>query len=114
MSAILKTKPLQGASAASSREVVSASAGSVGGVLALTEALPIALAGDRLLAFQALQLLMRLDRDLLEARAQWNQDWFRRLMRIRPKSAVWLGAGKGLLLHPLSDWERLEGVITPI
>jgi hypothetical protein len=29
-------------------------------------------------------LLMRLDRDLLEARAQWNQDWFRRLMRIRP------------------------------
>lgn len=86
MSAILKTKPLQGASDALSREEVSARAELVGGVLALTaEALPVALVGDRLLAFQALQLVMRLDRDLLEARAQWNQDWFRRLMRIRPR-----------------------------
>ncbi len=87
MSAIFKTTPLQGASAAASREGVSAGAGSVSGVLALTaEALPFALVGDRLLAFQALQLLMRLDRDLLEARAQWNQDWLRRLMRIRPRA----------------------------
>ncbi|MGH9908498.1 MAG: hypothetical protein ACRD8U_23295 [Pyrinomonadaceae bacterium] len=85
MSAILKTKPLHGTSAAPSREVVSATAGSVADVLSLTaEALPVALVGDRLLAFQALQLVMRLDRDLLEARAQWNQDWFRRIMRIRP------------------------------
>ena len=43
--------------------------------------------GERLLAAQALQLLMRLDRELREARADWNQDRFRRLMRARPKAA---------------------------
>ena len=47
---------------------------------------PPVLAGDRLLAYEALRLLMRLDRDLREARAQWNQDWFRRLMHARPKA----------------------------
>lgn len=52
----------------------------------LEEAQPITLNGDRLLAAQAMQLLLSLDRDLLEARAQWNQDWFRRVMRIRPKA----------------------------
>jgi hypothetical protein len=84
MSAILKTKPLQ--SFPAGREV-SARAGSVGDVSALTaESLLVAPVGDRRLAFQALQLLMRLDRELLEARAQWNQDWFRRLMRIRPSA----------------------------
>ena len=41
------------------------------------------LSGDRLLAAQALQLLMRLDRELREARADWNQDRFRRLMKAR-------------------------------
>jgi hypothetical protein len=40
---------------------------------------------EHLLAVQALQLVMRVDRDLREARAQWNQDWFRRLMRLRRK-----------------------------
>jgi hypothetical protein len=49
------------------------------------EARPTTLTGDRLLAFEALRLMMRLDRDLLEARAQWNQDWFRRLMHARSK-----------------------------
>jgi hypothetical protein len=84
MSAILKTKPLHSFSAG--REV-SARAGSVGDVSSHTaEYLPVALVGDRLLTFQALQLVMRLDRELLEARAQWNQDWFRRLMRIRPSA----------------------------
>lgn len=43
---------------------------------------------ERLLAAEALRLLIRLDRDLLEARAQWNQDWFRRIMRIRPKAVL--------------------------
>jgi len=43
------------------------------------------LTGDRLLAVQALRLLIRVDRNLLEARAQWNQDWFRRLMHARPR-----------------------------
>jgi hypothetical protein len=86
MSAILKTKPLHGFSAASGREVTT-STGSVGDVSSFTaESLPVAFVGDRLLAFQSLQLLMRLDRELLKARAQWNQDWFRRLMRIRPKA----------------------------
>jgi hypothetical protein len=95
MSAILKTKPLHGFSAG--REV-SANKGSVGDVSSLTaEPLPVALVGDRLLAFQALQLIMRLDRELLEARAQWNQDWFRRLMRIRPKAVRRLAR----------RWERL-------
>jgi hypothetical protein len=54
----------------------------------LPEARPISLTGERLLAAQAMRLLMRLDRDLLEARAQWNQDWFRRLMRLRPKAVI--------------------------
>ena len=46
------------------------------------------LTGDRLLAVEALQLLTRLDRDLREARAQWNQDWFRRVMHARSKAVV--------------------------
>lgn len=46
----------------------------------------VELTGDRLLAFEAMHLLISLDSDLREARAQWNQDWFRRLMRIRPKA----------------------------
>ena len=49
---------------------------------------PIVLTGERLLAAQAMRLLMRLDRELREARLQWNQDWFRRLMRIRPKAVL--------------------------
>ena len=44
------------------------------------------LSGERLLAAQALQLLMRLDRELREARADWNQDRFRRVMRARSKA----------------------------
>jgi hypothetical protein len=44
------------------------------------------LTGGRLLTFEAMHLLISLDRDLREARAQWNQDWFRRLMRVRPKA----------------------------
>ena len=47
---------------------------------------------------EAMQLFMRLDRELLEARAQWNQDWFRRLMRIRPRAVRRLRR----------RWERLE------
>jgi len=44
------------------------------------------LSGERLLAAQALQLLMRLDRELSEARADWNQDRFRRVMKARAKA----------------------------
>jgi hypothetical protein len=39
---------------------------------------------DRKLAYDAMTLLLRLDRELREARADWNQDRFRRLMRLRP------------------------------
>ena len=46
----------------------------------------VVLTGSRLLTFEAMHLLISLDRDLREARAQWNQDWFRRLMRIRRKA----------------------------
>ena len=46
----------------------------------------IILSGEWLLAAQALQLLMRLDRELREARADWNQDRFRRVMRARCKA----------------------------
>jgi len=44
------------------------------------------LSGERLLVAQALQLLMRLDRELREARADWNQDRFRRVMKARAKA----------------------------
>ena len=46
----------------------------------------VVLTGSRLLTFEAMHLLISLDRDLREARAQWNQDWFRRLMRIRSRA----------------------------
>jgi hypothetical protein len=46
----------------------------------------VVLTGGRLMTYEAMHLLILLDRDLREARAQWNQDWFRRLMRIRPKA----------------------------
>ena len=52
----------------------------------LPDADSVVLTGGRLLTFEAMHLLISLDRDLREARAQWNQDWFRRLMRIRPKA----------------------------
>ena len=55
------------------------------GLGSLSEEATLVLTGERLLAAEALRLLMRLDWDLREARAQWNQDWFRRVMHIRPK-----------------------------
>jgi len=45
------------------------------------------LSGERLLAAQALRLLMRLDSELREARAVWNQDRFRRVMQARSQAA---------------------------
>ena len=41
---------------------------------------------DRLLTAEALCLLIGLDRELKEARADWNQDRFRRLMKARYKA----------------------------
>ena len=48
----------------------------------------VVLSGERLLACQALQLLMGLDRELKVARADWNQDRFRRVMRVRSKAVL--------------------------
>ena len=45
-----------------------------------------ALPENCLLALRALRLLRLLDRELEEARAQWNQDWFRRVMRVRARA----------------------------
>jgi hypothetical protein len=53
---------------------------------------------DRKLAFEAMTLLMRLDRELKEARADWNQDRFRRLMRLHPK----------VVMRLQRRWERLD------
>ena len=46
----------------------------------LPDADSVVLIESRLLTFEAMHLLISLDRDLREARAQWNQDWFRRLI----------------------------------
>ena len=62
------------------------------------EARPTTVTGDRLLALEALQLLMRLDRDLRKARAQWNQDWFRRVMHARSR----------VVLRLRRRWEKIE------
>src|SRR6266851_8803176 len=40
---------------------------------------------DRELAAQSMTLLMRIEGEMREVRADWNQDRFRRLMRLRPK-----------------------------
>ena len=55
---------------------------------------------DRKLAFEAMTLLMRLDRELREARADWNQDRFRRLMRLRPLAVARLRR-RWEILNPL-------------
>src|SRR5262245_50085732 len=41
------------------------------------------LSPDRELTAEAMKLLMRLDNELIGARADWNEDRFRRLMRLR-------------------------------
>src|SRR6266852_6798066 len=48
----------------------------------------VLLTADRQLAYEAMRLLIRLDGLLREARADWNQDCFRRLMRLRTKTAT--------------------------
>src|SRR5260370_40872406 len=47
-----------------------------------------ALTDGRLLTYQALRLLMRLDDDLRYARADFNDDRFRRTMRARSKAVA--------------------------
>ena len=53
---------------------------------------------ERELTVQAIRLLMRLDSELREARADWNDDRFRRIMRSRPRAVRRL----------IRRWERLD------
>lgn len=66
------------------------------------EASPPILVGEKLLTAQAMRLLMGLDRDLRKARSQFNQDWFRRIMRIRVKAVSRLHRGWGKIDPPHS------------
>jgi hypothetical protein len=51
----------------------------------VTTSPPKALPHDRELAAQAMTVYMRIESELRKARAEWNQDRFRRLMRLRPR-----------------------------
>jgi hypothetical protein len=53
---------------------------------------------DRELTAQAVTLLMRLDAELRVARADWNEDRFRRLVHLRPRAVARLRR----------RWERLN------
>ena len=46
---------------------------------------PKALPPDRELVVEAMTLFMRIESEVREARAEWNRDRFRRLMRLRPR-----------------------------
>ena len=48
----------------------------------------VSLTADRQLALEAMRLIIWLDGMLREARADWNQDRFRRLMRLRTRTAA--------------------------
>ncbi|HYN25970.1 MAG TPA: hypothetical protein VES69_13095 [Pyrinomonadaceae bacterium] len=68
-------------------ESTSAATSNPGGVDELAaEVRSFVLVGERLLAAQAMRLLMRLDGEMAEARFQVNHDWFRRLMRARARA----------------------------
>jgi hypothetical protein len=62
----------------------------------------VVLSPDQELAAQAVTLLMELDRELKYARADWNQDRFRRLMRLRPKAVARLRRRWGKMSPPPS------------
>src|SRR6266849_1883202 len=47
-----------------------------------------ALIGERLLTYQAMRLLMRLDTEMRCARADFNDDRFRRIMQARSKAVL--------------------------
>jgi len=64
----------------------------------ITTSPPKSLPPDRKLAVQAMTLFMRIESEMREARADWNQDRFRRLMRLRPRAVTRLRR----------RWERLK------
>src|SRR5437879_3871379 len=64
----------------------------------ITTSPPKSLPHDRKLAVQAMTLFMRIESEMREVRADWNQDRFRRLMRLRPRAVTRLRR----------RWERLS------
>jgi hypothetical protein len=64
----------------------------------MTVSSPQPLSADRKLAIEAMTLFMRIESEVREARADWNEDRFRRLMRLRPKAVARLRR----------RWERLN------
>ena len=66
----------------------------------ITASLPKRLPPDRELAVEAMTLFMRIESEVREARADWNQDRFRRLMRLRPRAVARLRR----------RWERLNPI----
>ncbi len=64
----------------------------------ITTSPPKKLSLERELTIQAMTLFMRLESEVREARAEWNQDRFRRLMRLRPRVVARLRR----------RWERLN------
>src|SRR5438552_14897213 len=64
----------------------------------ITTSPPTRLPPDRELAAEAMTLLMQIESEVREARADWNHDRFRRLMRLRPRAVARL----------IRRWERLD------
>ena len=64
----------------------------------ITNPPPKSLPRERELAVEAMTLFMRIESEVREARADWNQDRFRRLMRLRPLAVTRLRR----------RWERLN------
>ena len=64
----------------------------------ITTSPPKRLSADRELAVEAMTLFLRIESQVREARAEWNQDRFRRLMRMRPRAVARLRR----------RWERLN------
>ena len=54
----------------------------------MTMSPPQPLSPDRKLAIEAMTLFMQIEREVREARADWNEDRFRRPMRLRPKAVA--------------------------
>jgi hypothetical protein len=64
----------------------------------MTPSPPQPLPPDRELVAEAMTLFMRIESEVRESRADWNQDRFRRLMRLRPRVVARLRR----------RWERLN------
>ena len=64
----------------------------------ITTSPPKRLSADRELAVEAMTLFLRIESQVREARAEWNQDRFRRVMHLRPR----------VVSRLRRRWERLD------